>query len=81
MSHIAPLRSLLVPLHPKELHDLTFIALHRYDVLPYAIGVLQAKGYSLVTVAECLGQSAYQWVGSPQTPTVRLRPTPTSFVL
>jgi hypothetical protein len=35
--------------------------LNRHDVLPYAINVLQNAGYNLVTVAECLGQSPYQW--------------------
>ncbi|CUA76241.1 hypothetical protein RSOLAG22IIIB_12144 [Rhizoctonia solani] len=39
-----------------------------YDVLPYAIQKLQAAGYKLVTVAECLGEQPYQSVGSPQTP-------------
>lgn len=31
----------------------------RYDVLPYAIKSLQAAGYDLVTVAECLGIEPY----------------------
>lgn len=35
-------------------------------VVPHAIQVLKAKGYRLVTVAECLGMPAYQSVGSPQ---------------
>ncbi|KAF8756196.1 Polysaccharide deacetylase [Rhizoctonia solani] len=39
-----------------------------YEVLPYAIQKLQAAGYRLVTVAECLGEQPYQSVGSPQTP-------------
>ncbi|KAF8673085.1 Polysaccharide deacetylase [Rhizoctonia solani] len=39
-----------------------------YDVLPHAIQKLQAAGYRLVTVAECLGEQPYQSVGSPQTP-------------
>jgi len=43
----------------------------RYDVLPVAIDVLQRAGYRLVTLAECVGQNPYQWVGSPQTPGVR----------
>ncbi|KEP47598.1 carbohydrate esterase family 4 protein [Rhizoctonia solani 123E] len=48
-----------------ETHDTT-----AYDVLPYAIQKLQAAGYRLVTVAECLGEQPYQSVGSPQTPDV-----------
>ncbi|KAG8686469.1 Carbohydrate esterase 4 protein, partial [Ceratobasidium sp. 395] len=35
------------------------------QVLPYAIQKLQAAGYQLVTVAECLGKQPYQSVGSP----------------
>ena len=38
-----------------------------YTVLPYAIKLLKANGYKLVTVAECLGTSPYQSVTSPQT--------------
>ncbi|PPQ77625.1 hypothetical protein CVT25_011236 [Psilocybe cyanescens] len=34
-------------------------------VLPHAIRVLQNAGYKLVTLAECLGQPAYQWVAQP----------------
>ena len=44
---------------------------NRFDVLPFAIRVLQQAGYRLVTLADCVGQSPYQWVGSPQTPGVR----------
>lgn len=29
------------------------------EVLPYAIEILKKKGYKLVTVAECLGENAY----------------------
>ncbi|KAI5887222.1 carbohydrate esterase family 4 protein [Schizophyllum commune H4-8] len=36
-----------------------------YDVVPHAIDVLQAAGYELVTVAECLGMDAYQSEGQP----------------
>ena len=36
------------------------------DVVPQAIAVLQARGYRLVTVAECLGMSPYQNVTRPQ---------------
>ncbi|KAG8747567.1 Carbohydrate esterase 4 protein [Ceratobasidium sp. 414] len=35
------------------------------DVLPYAIQLFKAKGYKMVTVAECLGQSPYKSTGSP----------------
>lgn len=35
------------------------------DVIPYAIQQFKAKGYKMVTVAECLGQSPYQSTGSP----------------
>ncbi|BGP51568.1 hypothetical protein JCM10450v2_007515 [Rhodotorula kratochvilovae] len=34
-------------------------------VLPAVIPALLSRGYELVTVAECLGQSAYQSVGAP----------------
>lgn len=47
-----------------------------HEVLPHAISVLQAKGYRLVTLAECLGQPAYQSVGAPSvrdvSPSIRL---------
>ncbi|KAF8693892.1 Polysaccharide deacetylase, partial [Rhizoctonia solani] len=35
------------------------------DVIPYAIQQIKAKGYKLVTVAECLGESPYQSTGTP----------------
>ncbi|KAG8690035.1 Carbohydrate esterase 4 protein [Ceratobasidium sp. 395] len=35
------------------------------DVIPYAIQQFKAKGYNMVTVAECLGESPYQSTGSP----------------
>ncbi|KAJ1308668.1 hypothetical protein OPQ81_004361 [Rhizoctonia solani] len=35
------------------------------DVIPYAIQQFKAKGYNMVTVAECLGQSPYKSTGSP----------------
>uniref|UniRef100_A0A8H7XY41 NodB homology domain-containing protein n=1 Tax=Psilocybe cubensis TaxID=181762 RepID=A0A8H7XY41_PSICU len=41
-------------------------------VLPYAIKALQAAGYRLVTLAECLGMPAYQWVGEPHARDVRV---------
>ncbi|CAE6470003.1 unnamed protein product [Rhizoctonia solani] len=37
------------------------------DVIPYAIQQIKAKGYKMVTVSECLGQSPYQSTGSPAT--------------
>ncbi|KAK0194076.1 carbohydrate esterase family 4 protein [Armillaria mellea] len=52
-------------------HPSTLLALNHetyettaYDVLPYAIERLQAAGYNLVTLAECLGESPYQSVGN-----------------
>jgi len=36
------------------------------DIVPHAISVLRARGYRLVTVAECLGMSPYQSVVRPQ---------------
>lgn len=36
-------------------------------VLPHAISVLKAKGYNLVTVADCLGMAPYLNIGTPQT--------------
>jgi len=38
------------------------------QVLPYMIGKLKAKGYKMVTLAECLGKEPYQWKKAPQTP-------------
>lgn len=38
-----------------------------HNLLPHAIQKLQAAGYKLVTLAECLGQEPYQSVGQPQT--------------
>lgn len=37
------------------------------NVVPYAIQKLTAAGYKLVTVAECLGEPAYQFETSPGT--------------
>lgn len=34
-------------------------------VLPQAITALKNAGYRLVTLAECVGQAPYQWVGNP----------------
>ena len=33
------------------------------DVVPQAVEVLQEHGYKLVSVAECLGLEAYEYVG------------------
>ncbi|KAF8311449.1 glycoside hydrolase/deacetylase [Clavulina sp. PMI_390] len=38
-----------------------------HQVLPYAINLLQSKGYELVTVAECLNMEPYQWTTTPGT--------------
>ncbi|CAA7269500.1 unnamed protein product [Cyclocybe aegerita] len=35
-------------------------------IVPHAIKTLQAAGYRLVTVAECLGMQPYQWTAAPQ---------------
>jgi len=40
-----------------------------HEVLPHAIKKLQAAGYQLVTLAECLDMPAYQSVGKPSKPT------------
>ena len=45
--------------------DVGLSASTAYDVVPHAIDVLQAAGYELVTVAECLGMDAYQSEGQP----------------
>jgi len=54
-------------------HPSTVLALNHevyeqtaHVVLPHAIKVLKAKGYKLVTVAECLGVKPYQSVSAPQ---------------
>ncbi|KAF7986562.1 hypothetical protein HWV62_26304 [Athelia sp. TMB] len=54
-------------------HPKTILALNHevykttaYTVVPHAIRTLQAAGYNLVTVAECLGMQPYQSVGNPQ---------------
>jgi len=39
-----------------------------HQVLPYAIQLLQSKGYELVTLAECLNLPAYQWEIAPGVP-------------
>ncbi|KAG9121652.1 Carbohydrate esterase 4 protein [Ceratobasidium sp. 392] len=35
------------------------------DVIPYAIQQFKAKGYKMVTVAQCMGQSPYKSTGKP----------------
>ncbi|KDR81985.1 hypothetical protein GALMADRAFT_240389 [Galerina marginata CBS 339.88] len=56
-------------------HPSTILALNHetiettaHQVLPFAIQKLQAAGYRLVTLAECLGKPAYQSVGAPSAP-------------
>ncbi|ESK85392.1 chitin deacetylase [Moniliophthora roreri MCA 2997] len=56
-------------------HPNTIIALNHEteqstaeDVIRTVIPQLKSAGYSLVTVAECLGMNPYQSVGQPQTP-------------
>ncbi|KAG9085480.1 Carbohydrate esterase 4 protein, partial [Ceratobasidium sp. 370] len=56
-------------------HPSTILALNHevyettaHQVVPYAIQKLQAAGYKLVTLAECLGEQPYQSVGTPGTP-------------
>jgi len=43
-----------------------------HQVLPYAIKLLQSKGYELVTLAECLNLPAYQRETAPGVPDVSL---------
>ncbi|KAJ3525834.1 hypothetical protein NMY22_g10412 [Coprinellus aureogranulatus] len=57
-------------------HPNTILALNHetlettaHQTVPYMIQRLQAAGYRLVTLAECLGQPAYKSVAAPQTPT------------
>jgi len=42
-----------------------------YALVPYAINKLQAAGYKLVSVAECLGRDRYWSVGNPAIRDVR----------
>ena len=42
------------------------------QILPEVIRDLQAAGYRLTTLADCLGEPAYQWVDEPQERTVSL---------
>ena len=45
-----------------------------WQVLSEAIDILQAKGYRLVTLAECLGKEPYQNVGQRGQKDVSTRP-------
>ncbi|CAE6412646.1 unnamed protein product [Rhizoctonia solani] len=60
----------IISQHPSTILALNHETYERtaHEVIPYAIQKLQAAGYRLVTLAECLGQQPYQSVGSPQTP-------------
>ncbi|KAF8954967.1 carbohydrate esterase family 4 protein [Flammula alnicola] len=56
-------------------HPSTLLALNHepletttHQVLPFAIQKLQAAGYKLVTLAECLGKNPYQSVVAPSNP-------------
>ncbi|KAM6490148.1 carbohydrate esterase family 4 protein [Amanita muscaria] len=51
--------------HPSNLLALNHEVHGKTETIPYAIQKLQAAGYRLVTVAECLGKNPYQSVGSP----------------
>lgn len=67
--------------HPSSILALNHetIASTSEQVVPYAIQRLQQAGYRLVTLAECLGQQPYQWVGEPQTRDVCPIPCSLSF--
>ena len=45
---------------------LVFLQATISQVIPQAIAEMQKGGYNLVSVAECLGLPAYQWIGEPQ---------------
>ncbi|PFH45874.1 carbohydrate esterase family 4 protein [Amanita thiersii Skay4041] len=57
----------LVSRHPSTVlalnHETVEVSVHQ--TLPYAIQRLQAAGYRLVTLAECLGKQPYQSVQAP----------------
>ncbi|KAG8733873.1 Carbohydrate esterase 4 protein [Ceratobasidium sp. 414] len=57
----------LIAEHPSTILALNHEVYERtaHEVVPYVIPKLQAAGYQLVTVADCLGLSPYQSVGSP----------------
>ncbi len=69
--------------HPSSILALNHetIASTSEQVVPYAIQRLQQAGYRLVTLAECLGQQPYQWVGEPQTRDVCPIPCSLSFII
>lgn len=51
------------------MHDIYYLlnpSQHRYDVLPFAIQTLKAKGYNFVTMSECLGIDAYLSTVAPE---------------
>jgi len=54
--------------HPSNILALNHETLETtvHQVLPYAIKKLQAAGYILVSLSECLGQPAYQSIDPPQ---------------
>jgi len=60
----------LIARHPSNIlplnHEVYWTTAHQ--LLPYVINKLQAAGYNLVSLSECLGQAPYQSVGSPGTP-------------
>ncbi|TFK16941.1 carbohydrate esterase family 4 protein, partial [Coprinopsis marcescibilis] len=51
--------------HPNTILTLNHETSGEHQVLPYAIQKLQAAGYRLVSVAECLGIQPYQKVSAP----------------
>ncbi|KAB5589705.1 putative effector protein [Ceratobasidium theobromae] len=59
----------IISQHPSTILALNHETYERtaHEVIPYVIPKLQAAGYQLVTLAECLGLPAYQSVGSPAT--------------
>jgi peptidoglycan/xylan/chitin deacetylase (PgdA/CDA1 family) len=59
----------IISQHPNTILALNHETYERtvHEVLPYAIGKLQSAGYKLVTLAECLGEDAYQSIGTPGT--------------
>jgi len=60
----------LIASHPKNIIALNHEPLEPtvHQLLPYAIQKLQAAGYKLVTLAECLGQQPYQYTVAPGVP-------------
>ncbi|KAG8767249.1 Carbohydrate esterase 4 protein [Ceratobasidium sp. 428] len=60
----------IIAKHPSTILALNHEVYERtaHEVVPYAIQKLQAAGYKLVTLAECLGEQPYQSTGAPGTP-------------